>query len=91
MPKYYISTGGNQEIVVADNAIDAAVEAIRRIYNKGATALGWITHISEAGFDMQPEDGDGEIDHYTLTQLLLEKAGLADQYKIDDYNTEDEE
>lgn len=82
MPKYYISTGGHQEIVVAETREDAATEAIRRIVGRKAESLGLITHISELGFEMQEDDEEGDLDWWMATDVLLDRAGLGDLYSM---------
>lgn len=80
MPKFYVSCGDLQEIVVKETPWDAAVAAFEKLDEYHIEKLSKVTLVSEHGFDSDADD-----DSWLVTLELLEETDQVGNYKSTDW------
>ncbi|QDU98408.1 hypothetical protein [Lignipirellula cremea] len=73
MAKFYVESGSNlQEVVVADNLIEALLKALRRVSDRNELQLADVVIVNERGFVWQREGHELHGDEIVIpTRLLL--------------------
>ncbi len=86
MAKYYVSSGGLNEVITEGSPLEAAKKAMIRNHNLDEpTSLGLLCRVSETGFNLDDEEelcNDNDV--YMTTDNVLRDCDIDVDYTLQD-------